>query len=130
MLKIGFDASNRDHKREFHVLYYSVAQGVPDQKERRETDFRERQAAVLEKLLAISATDPAIDPEKIPWDAPEPRVLVTGDLLLSNAERDMCREFVANAGWPGHLSAAWLSLRRRLAEAETVSDAKPVAAAT
>ena len=120
MLKLAFDATVRDDQRHFHVLYYSVANGGA--REARHHDVRERERALMEKLRSISVVDPKIDRDAVPWDAPEPRVLTTGVLLLTPAERDMADAYVTAAGWPAHMSAIWLALRARLAEAEKVAE--------
>lgn len=122
VLRIDFDASNRDDQKAFHVLYYSVSNGGPrDASGRglpRSHDVRERERSLIAKLKACSALDPVADPDNLRWDLPEPRVLVTSTLLLTPSERDMAAAYVKDTGWPPHFSDAWLDLQKRLADAE------------
>lgn len=117
MVRLTLDGSNEDDVRDFALLYFAVGTGGIGQS--RTVDVQDRETATLRKLQAVSARDPNAPPN-LPWDALEPRVLTSGDLLLEPRERDLCVEYVQAARLPAHLSARRRGLQRRLENAGTV----------
>lgn len=117
MVTLAFDAGNPDDQRHFLVLYVSVGTGGMGKP--RTPDVQDREISVLQKLRAISVPDPQA-PEGLPWDALQPRVLTSGDLLLEPGEQAICLEYVKEARWPAHLSEVRRAVQRRLTSGDNV----------
>lgn len=123
MLKVRIDASTREGKRVYHALYMGCCSGGVG--ERRGADVIDREIAVLGKLRALGSLPQGVDVDALPIDAIEPYELQqSGELLLTESERKLLRDYVDHTRWGAAMSEARKAALSALDEAEKV-DAEP-----